>query len=48
MAPLHRACAAANIPCETHAVHGAIVESVIRVAQNLSSLGFAPQDQRLI
>jgi hypothetical protein len=34
MAPLHRACAAANIPCETHVVHGAIVDSVIRVTRD--------------
>jgi hypothetical protein len=34
MVPLQRACAVANISCETHVVHGAITESVIRVTRD--------------
>lgn len=42
LSPLQRACASAEIPCRTHVVHGAIAESVVRLART------EPVDQVLL
>jgi hypothetical protein len=42
IAPLQRACALAEIPCQTHIVHGAVIESVVRLART------EPVDQVLL
>ena len=33
MTPLQRACYLADVPCQTHVLHGAVVESVVRLAR---------------
>jgi hypothetical protein len=33
MTPLQRACTIAEIPCQTHILHGAVIESVVRLAR---------------
>ena len=33
MTPLQHACNRANIPCQTHVLHGAVAESVVRLAR---------------
>ena len=34
MTPLQRACVSAEIPCQTHVLHGAVAESVVRLARS--------------
>lgn len=33
LTPLQRACHIADVPCQTHILHGAVVESVVRLAR---------------
>jgi hypothetical protein len=33
LTPIQRACAVANLPCQIHILHGAVAESVVRLAR---------------